>query len=272
MPQLFGKRTSGQPTGVNAAPSREETPPTVLLPTDDREEVVKILSVHNKGVTELLFVIINLFGKSVRALFESGATRSFISLKLAEEVEQQNVTFRASRVRVQVANGQVEKCQSELSVPVTIDGYTRSADLVVLTSLNVSCMLGLDMIRTFCFQVDFERLMWRLGLQYPELPNFLPCEVRLNHFEAQEWLEVWADGCCLRNGTPRARAGIGVYFGEDHPYNTAQPLIGKQTNNRAELEAVFEAALRAQKLGAQFLRIYTDSKFVAEFFRDWFPI
>jgi hypothetical protein len=46
---------------------------------------------------------------------------------------------------------------------------------------------------------------------------------------------VWTDGACSNNGFAGARAGIGVYWGEGHPDNLAEPLKipGTQTNNRA---------------------------------------
>jgi hypothetical protein len=28
---------------------------------------------------------------------------------------------------------------------------------------------------------------------------------------------AYVDGCCLGNGSPHARAGVGVWFGENHP-------------------------------------------------------
>ncbi|KPP78804.1 hypothetical protein Z043_101666 [Scleropages formosus] len=48
---------------------------------------------------------------------------------------------------------------------------------------------------------------------------------------------VYTDGCCSRNGNRGARAGIGVYWGPDHPLNVAERLQGIQTNQRAELQA-----------------------------------
>uniref|UniRef100_A0A671N828 ribonuclease H n=1 Tax=Sinocyclocheilus anshuiensis TaxID=1608454 RepID=A0A671N828_9TELE len=47
---------------------------------------------------------------------------------------------------------------------------------------------------------------------------------------------VYTDGCCTANGRAGARAGIGVYWGRDHPLNVAERLPGRQTNQRAELQ------------------------------------
>lgn len=47
---------------------------------------------------------------------------------------------------------------------------------------------------------------------------------------------VYTDGSC--KGPPnKRRAGYGVFWGTDHPWNVAERLRGRQTNNRAEIEA-----------------------------------
>ncbi|RKO89034.1 hypothetical protein BDK51DRAFT_48254 [Blyttiomyces helicus] len=43
-------------------------------------------------------------------------------------------------------------------------------------------------------------------------------------------LHVWADGCCLNNGAPNARAGTGVWFRGGHEWNEARRLPGHQSN------------------------------------------
>lgn len=54
-------------------------------------------------------------------------------------------------------------------------------------------------------------------------------------------LSIWTDGACRGNGTRRAKAGYGVYFGPKDPRNLSEKLEGPvQTNNRAELTVLFE--------------------------------
>jgi ribonuclease HI len=52
---------------------------------------------------------------------------------------------------------------------------------------------------------------------------------------------VYTDGSCSKNGSKSAQAGIGVYFGPDDPRNLSQRVIGKQTNNTAEITAIIHA-------------------------------
>jgi len=49
---------------------------------------------------------------------------------------------------------------------------------------------------------------------------------------------VYTDGACINNGKKNAKAGLGIYFGMNDPRNTSRPIIGKQTNNIAELSAI----------------------------------
>jgi len=51
---------------------------------------------------------------------------------------------------------------------------------------------------------------------------------------------VYTDGSCVNNGTPEAAAGIGIYFGENDPRNVSKRVVGKQTNNTAELQAIID--------------------------------
>lgn len=55
-------------------------------------------------------------------------------------------------------------------------------------------------------------------------------------------ITVYTDGACSNNGSSSAIAGIGVYFGEDDKRNVSRKVVGKQTNNVAELTAILEVS------------------------------
>jgi ribonuclease HI len=48
---------------------------------------------------------------------------------------------------------------------------------------------------------------------------------------------VYCDGSCIHNGLPNAKAGIGIYFGDNDPRNVSESISGN-TNNIAELTAM----------------------------------
>ncbi|XP_062406220.1 ribonuclease H1 isoform X2 [Sardina pilchardus] len=80
---------------------------------------------------------------------------------------------------------------------------------------------------------------------------------------------VYTDGCCEGNGKVGARAGIGVYWGPNHPLNVADRLSGRQTNQRAEIQAACKALEQARDQKIKKLVLYTDSKFTINGVTSW---
>ncbi|XP_054008813.1 ribonuclease H1-like isoform X1 [Hylaeus anthracinus] len=85
------------------------------------------------------------------------------------------------------------------------------------------------------------------------------------------YVSVYTDGACSSNGHGNAKAGIGVWFGDDHPMNVSQPVVGRATNNMAEIQAVAVAATRAKEAGIKKLKIHTDSQFLIKCINNWMP-
>mmetsp|Transcript_24291 Transcript_24291/g.45452 ORF Transcript_24291/g.45452 Transcript_24291/m.45452 type:complete len:280 (-) Transcript_24291:212-1051(-) len=84
---------------------------------------------------------------------------------------------------------------------------------------------------------------------------------------------VYTDGACEHNGTPRAKAGVGVYFGPGDSRNISEPLPGAlQTNQRAEMLAVIRAleVMNGRKDNAP-LVIKSDSNYTVKGHREWLP-
>jgi ribonuclease HI len=76
-------------------------------------------------------------------------------------------------------------------------------------------------------------------------------------------IDVYTDGSCIHNGKPNAKAGIGVYFGENDPRNVSKRVVGKQSNNTGELTAII-TALTILKPEIQFgekVVVHTDSEY-----------
>ncbi|XP_074542113.1 ribonuclease H1 isoform X2 [Halichoeres trimaculatus] len=80
---------------------------------------------------------------------------------------------------------------------------------------------------------------------------------------------VYTDGCCSCNGKAGARAGIGVYWGRNSPLNVAERLQGRQTNQRAEIQAACRALEQAKEMNIKKLILYTDSKFTINGVTSW---
>lgn len=52
---------------------------------------------------------------------------------------------------------------------------------------------------------------------------------------------IYTDGACSNNGRKNATAGYGVYISENNPNNVSERVVGKQTNNTAEVLAIIKA-------------------------------
>lgn len=83
------------------------------------------------------------------------------------------------------------------------------------------------------------------------------------------FVEVYTDGACSNNGRSGAKAGIGVWFNDDHPLNISAPVQGLATNNNAEIQAARVAITQAHRARVKKLKIYTDSKFVISCITEW---
>lgn len=88
------------------------------------------------------------------------------------------------------------------------------------------------------------------------------------------YLVIYIDGACSDNGDPLiAKAGIGVWFGQDDSRNISERLPGKlQTNNRAEVYAAVRAleTISDSDIAIEFM---TDSKYLigcmTKWYKDW---
>lgn len=80
---------------------------------------------------------------------------------------------------------------------------------------------------------------------------------------------VYTDGACENNGRKGAKAGIGVWWGDNHPYNVSKPVVGRATNNTAEIQACIAAIEIALANDVKALKIYTDSQFVINSITMW---
>lgn len=77
-------------------------------------------------------------------------------------------------------------------------------------------------------------------------------------------IKIFTDGACSHNGGKQAKAGIGIYIADNHPKNTSERIVGKQTNNTAELSAVIKvfSLFKNEIESGQDIMIYTDSEYV----------
>ncbi|KAI8430090.1 hypothetical protein MSG28_000511 [Choristoneura fumiferana] len=85
------------------------------------------------------------------------------------------------------------------------------------------------------------------------------------------FVQVYTDGACSSNGQRGARAGLGIYWGDNHHLNRSEPVSGRATNNCGEIQAASLAIKMALKNGVNKLAINTDSQFLIKSATQWIP-
>lgn len=70
-------------------------------------------------------------------------------------------------------------------------------------------------------------------------------------------IEIWTDGACVNNGKENASAAWAFVSGD---FEKAGKVTGKQTNNRAEAEAILEALKWAGEKGDRKVKILADTQ------------
>ncbi|XP_057324242.1 ribonuclease H1-like [Microplitis mediator] len=83
-------------------------------------------------------------------------------------------------------------------------------------------------------------------------------------------IQIYTDGSCFGNGTTKPAAGLGVYFGPNHPKNLSLPCVNRNTNNGAELEAILQAIEIIIELNLIKIDIHTDSEFLCNSLNLWY--
>lgn len=112
----------------------------------------------------------------------------------------------------------------------------------------------------------------RLETAAPEIPKIQSPSMQFQYdfiIDEQGYVNVYTDGACHSNGLENPKAGIGVWFGDDHPLNVSRAVVGRSTCNVAEIMAATHAMRQAKKAGVQKLKVNTDSKFVIMCVTDW---
>ncbi|CCU81011.1 ribonuclease H [Blumeria hordei DH14] len=100
-------------------------------------------------------------------------------------------------------------------------------------------------------------------------PGITDTDPRQTETENSKLVVAYTDGSSRGNGTAKAKAGIGVYFGKNDPRNISEPLLGTpQTNQRAELSAIWRAIQICPE--SKNLRLFTDSNYSIKCLTTWY--
>lgn len=132
------------------------------------------------------FVNITVHGRVIKALIDSGASRSFIGPNIIQWLESLGTnTQKIPPRRVIIANGDEQAIDTLSSATVLLEQRPLSLEFLWMPSLSQDCILGLDFLKIAGMVVDFADHTWHYRdsghLKYQFLPeSSLACTVLCN--------------------------------------------------------------------------------------------
>lgn len=117
--------------------------------------------------SSLLFLDIYIHGHALRALVDTGASCTFLgreAIHLINLLAIPIVDHRSGQVKT--ATGQIESSSGCVALPIELRGESRVITARFLPSLALPCVLGLDFLRCFAINIDFNTSRWTFA-KYP---------------------------------------------------------------------------------------------------------
>ncbi|KAK2575323.1 hypothetical protein KPH14_000816 [Odynerus spinipes] len=114
-----------------------------------------------KDSTTLLFLTIFIEGRPIRALIDTGASRTFLGPSAVGIVRELGISIETARpIRVRTATGQQVHSRKEVGLTLTVGAKTAGLRARILPRLGLECVLGIDFLRTFGVNIDFADNTW----------------------------------------------------------------------------------------------------------------
>ena len=114
----------------------------------------------NNAIDTRYYIDLDIMGAPVRALIDTGSTRSYVGRKLEGVLAKAFYPVRASVI---VANNSVEQVKGEANLLFTINGQKSNLPVRLVTALSYDCVLGLDFLKLFKIELNFGNHTWKSG-------------------------------------------------------------------------------------------------------------
>ena len=101
------------------------------------------------GPEPLMYITLNIFGNPIKALVDTGATRSFIGPDGLDLFEKLGLKIDIKIGLVKVANSHIELVSQEVLTQISLKNKVRQMKIRILPSLPVSFAIGLDFLKAF---------------------------------------------------------------------------------------------------------------------------
>ena len=128
-----------------------------------------------------------------------------------------------------------------------------------------------DWVECFKNISGYKNAVFKKFSNLEEAQQFLNNEIQENKNKNLNNINVYTDGSCINNGKKTARAGIGIYFGENDKRNISAKYKDNPSNQRAELYAIIVAIklLNPEEIKKSVI-IHTDSMYSINCVTKWY--
>lgn len=151
-----------------------QSPTTAIL--DD-----VVLYGANEARPFAFYAVLDVYGRKISALVDSGATRTFAGETVIELLRSHGITAKKiPNKRVTVANKQVTIVNLASVIPVRLEGRTTQVETLWMPSLSEDFVLGLDFLQAARMVVDFFDQSWFYRNEPSVRFSFAPAET-VNH-------------------------------------------------------------------------------------------
>jgi len=156
VPGVYGKRVRESREGGSPTP---DSPPPMETMSSNNDFVYSAFG--SRDFSSLLFLRVRVADCEIRALVDSGSSRTFLGEEAGELIKRTGFRFRAATGRrVTTATNQTTRVRGETEIPISVQHRTRTLKVYSLPTLALSCILGMDFLAAFGVVVDFGRKAW----------------------------------------------------------------------------------------------------------------
>ena len=107
---------------------------------------------------------LNLEGKQVEALVDTGSTRTYLGKSFLDLMKNK---LRPSLASIRLANSSVEQVEGEIDLKIELCNVVKHVTFRLVNSLSHDCILGVDFLSAFDFEINFALDTWSLPRSDP---------------------------------------------------------------------------------------------------------
>jgi len=138
-----------------------ERVPMTPDPNNETRNINSYVTFESSELPSLRYFHIKIYGYPLAALVDSGSNRTLLGregIKIIRTLGLATMSDRGTQIRT--ANGQIAAIKEEIKIPIELQNQNHDITIVLLPSLAVPCILGIDFLAKFGIGLDFASDKW----------------------------------------------------------------------------------------------------------------